>query len=150
VYPDPRVASLVAENFVAVRVHVREQKDEYQRLASRYGVQWTPTILVLDPQGEERHRIEGFLPADDLIPQLLLGIGRVALARERFADAEQVFRRLVDAHPESESAAEGLYWAGVSRYRATSDATALAETARQFQLRYRDTPWAKKASVWAG
>jgi hypothetical protein len=150
VYPDPRVASLVAESFVPIRVHVREQKDEYQRLASRYGVQWTPSVLVLDPDGEERHRIEGFLPADDFIPHLLLGAGRVALARGQFADAEQVFRGLVERHPDSDAAAEGLYWAGVARYRATSDAAALADTARQFQLRYRDTPWAKKASVWAG
>jgi hypothetical protein len=143
------VARFIEQNFVPVRVHVREQKDEFKRLGGRYGVQWTPTILVLDPKGEERHRIEGFLPAEDLIPQLVLGAGHAAFAQGDFAAAETRFREVVDTHPDSDSAPEALYWAGVSRYKATDDAAVLADTARQFRERYRDTPWAKKASVWA-
>jgi hypothetical protein len=149
VYPDPRVAQFVQDHFVPVRVHVREQRDEFKRLGERYGVQWTPTILVLDAQGEERHRIEGFLPADDLIPQLMLGLGHAAFAHGDFAHAEQYFRAVVSDDPNADAAPEALYWAGVSHYKATDDPTALRETARQFEQRYRDTPWAKKASVWA-
>jgi len=149
VYPDPRVAELVERNFVPIRVHARQQSDEFKRLGARYGVQWTPTIVILDPAGEERYRIEGFLPADDLIPQLLLGLGHAAFARDKFDEAEAKFREVADAYPTSDSAAEALYWAGVSRYKGTGDAGALAATARAFAERYRDTPWAKKASVWA-
>lgn len=148
-YPDERVARLIDENFVPVRVHVREQGDEFKRLGERYGVQWTPTTLVLDPSGKERHRIEGFLPADDFIAQLTLGLGHVAFASGRFDEAERRFRALVETHPDSDAAAEALYWAGVSRYKATNDAAALSDTAQQFRDRYRDSPWAKKASVWA-
>ena len=148
-YPDPRVAQLVQDNFVPLRVHVREQSDEFKRLGARYGVQWTPTILVLDPTGEERHRIEGFLPADDLIPQLLLGLGHAAFAQGKFDEAERRFREVLDAHAQSDGAAEALYWAGVARYKATENPAALADTARAFAQQYRDTPWAKKASVWA-
>jgi hypothetical protein len=143
------VTRFIEQNFVPVRVHVREQKDEFKRLGGRYGVQWTPTILVLDPNGEERHRIEGFLPAEDLIPQLLLGVGHAAFAQGAFAAAETRFREVVDTHPDSDSAPEALYWTGVSRYKATDDAAVLADTARRFRERYPDTPWAKKASVWA-
>ena len=46
------------------------------------------------------------------------------------------------------SAPEALYWAGVSRYKATNDASALTNTAREFASRYTNTTWAKKASVW--
>ena len=46
-------------------------------------------------------------------------------------------------------AAEALYWAGVAKYKATGDAAALGETAEAFSTRFRDSPWAKKASVWA-
>lgn len=148
-YPDPRVTRFVNQHLVPVRVHVREQKDEFKRLITRYGAQWTPTILLLDPAGEERHRIEGFLPADELIPQLLLGLGHAAFTNGRFADAERHFREVLDAHATSDAAAEALYWAGVSRDKATNDPAALVETAPQFGQRYRDTPWAKKASVWA-
>ena len=148
-YPDERVARLIEESFVPVRVHVREQKDEFKRLGEQYGVQWTPAILLLDPAGKERHRIEGFLPADDFLAQLTLGLGHMAFASGHFDEAERRFRTLVETRPDSDAAAESLYWAGVSRYKATNDATALSDTARQFRERFRDSPWAKKASVWA-
>jgi hypothetical protein len=112
-------------------------------------VQWTPTILLVDPSGEERYRIEGFLPADDFLAQLQLGSARSAFSRGRFADAEALYKHVVDHFPNSEVAPEAQYWAGVSRYKASGDAGALAETARRFGERYQDSSWAKKASVWA-
>ena len=136
------------DSFIPVRVHARDQKDEFARLGERYGVQWTPTILLLDSGGEERHRIEGFLPADDLIAQLTLGLAHASFAAGRFDDAERRFRSVVETYPDSDCAAEALYWAGVSRYKGTDDASALNDTARQFRERYTGTPWAKKASVW--
>ncbi len=141
--------SFVLEHFVPVRVHVRDQAAEYRRLAEVYDQHWTPTILLLDPEGEERYRIEGFLPVDDLMPQLLLGLGHAAFGVSKFAEAEGRFGEVLDRYPNSDVAAEALYWKGVSRYKATDDASALTATAREFSQRYRGTPWAKKASVWA-
>jgi len=143
------VAGFVEQHFMPIRVHAREQKDEFKRLGARYGSQWTPTILVLDELGEEQHRIEGFLPADDLLAQLKLGLGHAAFARGRFADAENWFKQVLDEHADSDAAPESMYWAGVSHFKATNDGSVLADTARQFTERYQDTPWAKKASVWA-
>ena len=138
----------MTEQFLPVRIHVREQKDDWKRFGERYGVQWTPTILILDPAGTERHRIEGFLPAGDLIAQLALGLGKSAFARQQFGEAERWFREVVERHPDTEAAPEALYWAGVARYKATNDAAALAQTAEAFARKYQDTSWAKKASVW--
>jgi hypothetical protein len=149
VYPDPPVASLIQERLIPVRVHIREQADEYKRLGERYNQQWTPTILIVDPDGEERHRIEGFLPADDFLSQITLGLARSAFARHQFAEAEGLYREVVEKYAASEAAPEALYWAGVSRYKATNDASALGDTAAQFAKRYQSTSWAKKASVWA-
>ncbi len=145
-YPDERVARLITDNFIAARVHVKDQ--DYRRFSQQYGVQWTPTLLVVDPDGVERHRIEGFLPAEDLMAQLLLGLGHSGFARERWVEAERRFREVVERFPDSEAAPEALYWAGVARYKGAGDASALAETGREFTKRYRDTSWAKKASVW--
>ena len=77
-YPDPRVVEFITERFEPVRVHVREQADEFKRLGAKFGAQWTPTILIIDPDGEVRHRIEGFLPVDDYLAQLMLGVGKSA------------------------------------------------------------------------
>jgi hypothetical protein len=148
VYPDSRVGEFVTTNFRPVRVHAVQQRDEFRRLGLRFNAHWTPTILIIDATGDERHRIEGYLPIEEFLPQLELGLAKSALARNAFADAEQRFRRIVARYPKSDAAPESLYWAGVSRYKATNDASALAETGRQFTETYQDTPWAKKASVW--
>jgi TolA-binding protein len=148
VYPSEPVQDLVLKEFTPVRVHAREQRDEFKRLGERYNVQWTPTTLIVDTDGQERHRIEGFLPLDDFSAQLILGLAKSAFARGRFEDAERRFRDVVRAYPNSDAAAEATYWAGVSKYKATGDAAALADTAREFTTRYTNTPWAKKASVW--
>lgn len=147
-WPDPRVQRLIDEHFIPVRVHVKEQAQDFVRLGERYGAEWTPTTLVLTADGKERHRLEGFTPADDFLAGLSLGLGRADLDEGRFDEAERRFRGVVERHPESEAAPEALYWAGVSRYKATHDPAALGETAKAVGSRYPTSAWAKKASVW--
>lgn len=147
-YPDPRVAAFVDEHFVPVRVHVRDQSEAFKTLGNRYNAHWTPATLVLDAAGVERFRTEGFLPAEDFLPQLMLGLGHAAFAAGDFTGAERWFQQVVDKHPTSDEAAEGLYWSGVSRYKGRNDPGALADLGVAFTRRYQDTPWAKKASVW--
>ena len=149
-YTDPRVLDLISANFLPVRIHVREDAEAWKKVGLELGVQWTPTVLVLDPAGVERHRIEGFLPADDFLAQLSLGLAKAAFSRSDFSDAAQRYRAVVDTYPETEAAAEALYWAGVSKYKETDDPSALQDTARAFGERYTDTSWAKKSSVWKG
>jgi TolA-binding protein len=148
VYPDPRVVGFITQNFVPARIHVREQPDDFTRLGARYGAQWTPTIVVIDPDGEARHRIEGFLPVEDFLSQLALGLAKSDFARSRFEEAERRFRETVETYPNTDAAPEALYWAGVSRYKGSGDAAALEDTARAFKTRYATSTWAKKASVW--
>jgi Thioredoxin-like domain/Tetratricopeptide repeat len=148
VYTDDRVKALVTREFVPVRVHVRDHRDEWQRLSSLFGVQWTPTILIVDPDGEERHRIEGFLPADDFLSQLDLGRAHAAFNHGEFQDAEQLFRDVARSYPDTDAAAEAAYWAGVAKYKATDNPSALKETAAEVTTRYPGSSWAKKASVW--
>ena len=115
----------------------------------RFGVQWTPTLVFFDPQGKEVYRFEGYLPPEEFLARLELGLGKAAFARKDFAAAERQFRGIVERLASTAAAAEALYWAGVARYKASGDAKALQETAAQFKERYRDSEWAKKASVWA-
>lgn len=141
-YPDPTVAQFVVDTFVPARAHVKENPEAFQK----FGAEWTPTILILDSHGREQHRIEGFLPADDFLAQLRLGLAHAARVRGNFTDAEQRYRDL--SAGEGDVAAESLYWAGVSRYKGTNDAAALADTAKAFSTRFTDSSWAKKSSVW--
>ena len=148
-WPDERVASFVAENFIPARVHVKDDAALFQKYGEKYAAQWTPTILELDTEGVERHRIEGFLPADDFLGQLMLGRAKIDFQEKKWDEAIKLFRRLYEELPDSDAAPEALYWSGVSRYKSTNDPTALKETARAFSSRYSDSTWAKKASIWA-
>jgi hypothetical protein len=148
VWPDPRVVSFVTENFIPARVHVKDDSALFQKYGEKYNAQWTPTILMLDPGGEERHRIEGFLPADEFLAQLMLGRAQIAFAQQKWDEAERRFREVVDTFPDTDAAPEALYWAGVAPYKGTNDAALLKRTADAFKDRYQDTSWAKKASVW--
>ena len=143
-YPDPRVAAFVSENFIPVRFHIKEQPQAFER----FGAQWTPTILIDDASGKEHHRIEGFLPADAFLAQLELGLARVAFARKDWSTAEKHYERVADSG-DDETAPEGAYWAGVARYKASGDAGDLNATHKRLSEKYPNTSWAKKASVWA-
>ena len=147
-WPDERVARFVNAQFIAARVHPRDTPDAFKKYGELYNAQWTPIVLLLDPDGVEHSRIEGFLPADDFLAQLMLGWARMAFDAGQWAEAERRYREIVDGFPNTDAAAEALYWAGVAPYKATGDPASLKATGRAFKERYKDTPWAKKASVW--
>jgi TolA-binding protein len=148
VYSDLRVIRFVDEQFVPVRVHVKENREEFQRLGEKYDAQWTPTVLILDGGGQERHRIEGFLPIDDFLGQLALGAAKASFSGGDYQTAERLFEDVIRSYPTTDAAPEAQYWSGVSRYKATNDPSALKQTFQKFQSRYADSTWAKKASVW--
>src|SRR5262249_55388897 len=109
---------------------------------------WTPTILVMDVDGTERHRIEGFLPADDFLGQLELGLGKRDFESARYEAAQRHFSQVARTHPASGAAAEARYWAGVAEYKATNDAAPLKAAARDLKERWPESEWTRKASVW--
>ena len=148
-WPDERVVRFVNENFLPARVHVKDDADEFKRYGQKYNAQWTPTILLLDPNGDEQWRIEGFLPLEDFLGQLMLGRAQMDFKQGKWAEAEKRFREIVEKLPKSDAAPEALYWAGVSKYKASNDPAALNATAKAFTTRYKDSSWAKKASIWA-
>ncbi len=147
-WPDERVGSFVAENFIPARVHVKDDAEAFKKYGEKYAAQWTPTILELDREGVERHRTEGFLPPDDFLGQLMLGRAKIDFQERKWEEAAKMFRRVYEELPDTEAAPEALYWTGVTRYKDTNDPTALKETARAFSSRYTDSSWAKKASIW--
>jgi len=130
---------------VPVKAHIKEQKQTFQR----FNAQWTPTQIVLDPEGVERHRIEGFLPVDDLLAQLDLGLGKLHFQHQDYGEAQKELRTVCESFPKSGAAPEACYWAGVAAYKGSNDAKHLASAARALKEKYPDSEWARKASVWS-
>ena len=138
------MSTFISTNLIPVRLHVKKHPEAM----ARFGVNWTPTVLFVDSEGKELYRIEGFLPVEDFLGQLQLGYGHAQFKKGNYQDAERQFRDVVERFPKTDAAAEAMYWAGVSRYKATNDASALKATAQAFKERYQSSIWAKKASIW--
>jgi len=105
-------------------------------------------VIILDPNGKERFRIEGYLPKDEFRAQLELSLARVAFMSKDWADAEHRYAAVVERYPETKAAPEALYWKGVSRYKISNDHTVLGEMPGQFQEKYPDSSWALKTAAW--
>ena len=105
--------------------------------------------MILDSDGDERFRIEGYLPKTEFQAQLELGLARVAFMSKKWADAEERYGRVLELYPESKAAPEAMYWQGVSRYKATNDHTVLGELPEKFKEKYPDSEWALKTIAWA-
>ena len=116
----------------------------------RFNIRWTPTVLILGPDGSEARRIEGYLPTDEMLAQIELGLAFVFVNQKNWSAAREEFERVVDQFPNTTAAPEALYWSGVAKYSGSHDAAALKETGRNFKERYTDTAWAKRASIWQG
>ena len=144
VYPDVRVAMFLAEHFVPARL-VRSEHPQEER---RFNIMWTPTLLILEPDATERHRVVGFLPVEDFIPQLELGLAKAAFGRSDFGGAQRAFQAICDRYPSADAAPEAVYWTGVSEYKPNRDRQALKRAAERLLEQYPRSEWTKKGSVW--
>ena len=122
---------------------------EHPKYFHRFDALWTPTILVMEPEGMERFRIEGYLPKEEFRAHLEMGLARLAFMNKQWADAGRKYAEIVERYPDTKIAPEAVYWKGVCRYKETNDHTVLGEVPAQLKERYADSVWALKASVWS-
>lgn len=105
-------------------------------------------MLLLDSEGKERVRLEGYLPNDDFRAALESGLGRIALVHKNYADAERWYGGVVERLGRSHSAPGAMYWRAVAHYKATNDHTVLDKVAGELLSAYPSSVWAGKASPW--
>jgi hypothetical protein len=130
-------------------VPVQARIKEHPGYFHRFGVLWTPTVLILDSQGVERKRIEGYLPHAEFRAQLEMGLARVAFMHMQWAEAERRYAEVSERYPNTSAAPEAIYWKGVSRYKATNDHAALSQVAVELKEKYPDSVWTLKALIWS-
>ena len=142
-YPDPRVAQLVQDHFVPLKVNVKQDP----RLAEEYRVNWTPAVLIADEQGKDHYRYEGYFAPEGFMAQLSLGLGRLWLDRRQLARARERFEEVSRPHAGSEAGAEALYWLGVVSYKESQDPAQLRPSWQKLVQEYPDSEWARRAQV---
>ena len=92
-YPDTKVTEFINGNIVPLRVHF-----DNQPLSSTFNVQWTPTLVTLDRNGKEHHRTVGFLSPEELIPSLILGIGKTHFDLKEFKQSVESFDKIISSY----------------------------------------------------
>jgi thioredoxin-related protein len=142
-YPNPAVVQFIEKNVVPVRILYNQQP-----LASQFKVKWTPTLILLDAEGNEVYRSEGFLPPDNLIPALILGIGKLELQHAVYDKAASHFSNIVSKYSESDEAPEAVYFLGVARFKATHDLKAMRDAYENLKAKYPKSSWTKKAQPY--
>jgi thioredoxin 1 len=65
-YPDANVQQVFAQKYVLVKINVDQNPD----LASKYKVYGLPTLIILDANGNEIKRQEGYLTPSELLNML--------------------------------------------------------------------------------
>src|SRR5262245_57106421 len=131
-YPDTRVADFTTAHFVPVRIPVKANR----ALVEEFMVSWTPNVVIADDRGRVHFRIVGYLPPDDLVAHLPLGLWRWRLDRPRAAEAAGRVGGVARGHAGTDAGAAALYWLGVARYKATHEPAELRSSwdvlARQY------------------
>ena len=141
-YPNAEVIEFVGKNLIPLQVASDAP------LAKEFNLQWTPTLIVLDTDGKEHHRAIGFLPPEDLIPMLVLGIGKSSFDRQQFAEAISTLEKLLAQYPKSDAAPEAVYLLGVARYKHTHDPKPLKQAYELLSSQYATSEWTKRASPY--
>jgi thioredoxin-related protein len=143
-YEDLKTAEFIQQNFIPVKAHIKEHPAWFHR----FDAVWTPTVLLLDADGRERARLEGYLPNIEFLAALENGLGRIALVHKKYADAERLYNDVVTRFPKSHPAPEAMYWRAVAHYKATNDHTVLGKVADELRNTYPASIWASKAIPW--
>lgn len=142
-YPDMQVANFLIDKVVPLRVAADSP------LAGEFKVTWTPTLVTLDYYGKEHHRTVGFLPPEDLVASLLLGMAKTDFDATDYNDAIIHLNTLLNGYPRSAAAPEAIFLRGVSRFKASHDASALKEAYQQLNTGYPESEWAKRAHPYS-
>ena len=125
-------------------MHIKENPRNFHR----FNAVWTPTVLIMDPNGEERSRLEGYLPTNEFRDHMEMGLGRVAFMKKDWAAAERRFNRVIDEFPDSKLAPQAVYYRGVSRYSASHDGAELGNTAAALKEKFQGNEWQLRSLPW--
>ena len=145
-YPDSRVADTLEQNFVPVKLTVAEGNRPTEEAMDRYNVVWTPTMIVLDETGKEVRRSVGWLPPDEMVAELHMGLGAYYLVKKQYDRAFDCFQRVVREAQNSRQVPEAIYWSGMARYEKDHDPSGLMEYWHELRDRFPDSEWWRKAS----
>ncbi|MDJ0623786.1 MAG: hypothetical protein QNJ17_12530 [Desulfocapsaceae bacterium] len=139
-YSSTKVAGFTKECLITLAVEV-SKKPYYER----YNAIWTPTLLLLDFQGNEIQRNVGFLDVEDFMACMHLGIAKVHLNIDEFAAANVHFKKIFNSFSQSFVMPEAIYFQGVNGYKESNDPAKLKQVYERLHEEYPESGWTRRA-----
>jgi len=142
-YSNETVINFLNNDVVAIQIQF-----DFKPLATRYNLQWTPTIIVLDSKGKEYSRTVGYISPEEFIPTILLGIGKAFMEQEKYNNAINTFKKLIDNYPKSKATPEAIYYYGVCGYKNTHNPSHLKTSYELLKNNFPDNEWTLRAEPY--
>lgn len=139
---------LVAETILAHAIPIQFDNSKAENNRFLHGIHhiWTPDIRILNHDGFEFYRWEGFLPPDEFVARTLCGFGLSYLRSKRFDQAEAVYVDVLKRFSTTYAAPEAQYYLGVARYRRDPDSDELLTQWANLRSRYPSSEFRVKQS----
>ena len=143
-YPQEPVIATITAHAIPVQID-NSDKANNTYLHSIHHI-WTPDVRILDHDGYELYRWEGFLPPPEFMARALCGFALAALRLKRFDYAEACYVDVLTRFSTTYAAAEANYYLGVARYRKDPDGDDLLAQWANLRSRYPNSEFRVKQS----
>ena len=146
-YSDQKVQKFLEDNFISLKTQCFFDKPV--ELMEQFIITWTPTLLIHDKAGREHHRIVGYVPVDDLLAHLELGMAKVFFDTNHFSNAIQSLNSIIDLYPHAGATPEAVFYLGVAEYKKHHDGSGLRRAYDTLQAKYPGSEWARRAEPYS-
>ena len=147
-YLDERVAATLNDRFVPVMYNGWQQDENFESLNGRTIYAFSPLLVTRAADGTELRRTTGYLPPEDMLLELELGLSLNALHQHDWENAYQILDEAVQRYASAKNLPEALWWRGIAAYRRSGKS--LLEIAAAWAPLVREhagTVWADRADV---
>ena len=105
---------------------------------------WTPDLRILEPDGNELYRWNGYLPPFEFAPQFLAAVAHANFRLKRFDEAIALYEDVLTRFPTAFVAPEAQYFLSTSKYRKSHEASDLLHGWHDLEKTYPASEWTVK------
>lgn len=138
-YPQAEVQKAITSRFVPCQINTQDPANA--EIVRRFRQAWTPDLRVVDPEGVELYRWNGYLPPFEFLAQLLAAEAHGWLRLGDNRRAAEGYAAVLDQHPTAACAPEALYFLAVARYKDSHEAQDLLGPWHLLKSRYPESTW---------
>lgn len=144
-YPEPAVAGTMNNSYIPLQINTNEASAK--PIVERYRQVWTPDLRMLDADGFEYYRWNGYLPPFEFLPQMFVAEAHARLRQKNVKAAAEVYNKVVERFPTSLVAPEAAYYAAVANYRASENPEELENGWKKLRSLYPQSDWRLKQTM---